>query len=184
VVGLLSLVLGTFLPGRAAAAEDEWTVGLAGVVATIPTRDDAGIGFGAAAHVRYGLTESLSLAAGALYSHHLAVDDPDADDPGTSDPIDLVMPRFGITYAIDVLEIIPYLAADVTMYIANDAFFGEDSDINLGPGLRIGFGLDYRPWRSWSLGGEVGYHAFLTDIEDYPAYIHFDFHASWHSDPF
>lgn len=184
LAALTVLLAGTLAaPGLASAADNEWTVGGGIVGASIPTEQNGVVGVGAMLHVRYGIGDSFSLAAGALYSHHFPSPSTDDQDEDGNRPIDLLIPRLGVRYALDVLDLVPYLLLDATVYLANEAFFGEEGT-NVGVGLMAGLGLEYRRWRDMSLGLELGYHAFLTDISDYPVYISLSFHVNWHSDPF
>jgi hypothetical protein len=147
------------------------------VVASIPTLQGAW-GVGASAHARYGLSDTFNLNMGLLYTYHF----PSAVGPeGEVRDLHVLIPHVGIVYAFDIIEVVPYFLLDATLYSAQWPFFG-DNDRQLGLGLLAGFGLDYRRWKTFSFGGELAYHGFLSDLSRYPVYFNFNLHASYHYD--
>lgn len=168
-------------PGASFAVEDGWTFGGGLTLASIPTQSTGAFGFGANVLVRYGLTESLSLKAGAMYSFHPITEPLDGGEEGPA--LHLFVPQVGAMYALDIIDIIPYVTAGVTAYVGNPAFFPE-GELGAGVGVTAGIGVDYRGWRELSIGGEVGYHAFLQELGTYPVFIHAHVYAVYHYEPF
>ena len=174
---LLALCIMGWSPA-ASALEDEWTIGGGIVIASIPTSDPGVAGVGATAHARYGIIDALTLDIGISYSYHPGI--PSADEMAEpAEDIHLAIPRVGLMLTLDVITVVPYLIADLTMYVADDTFFGDDADVPLGVGGLFGFGLSYQGWKDVSVGFELGYHAFFTDLETYPAYINVNVTASY-----
>ncbi len=178
---LFALLPCLLLAPPALAIEDEWSIGAGPALASLPNHENGTIGLGASAFVRYAFTDALRGAVGLVVAHHLAA--PAMDDHPDAPAFTLFIPRVGVVYAIDILDLIPYLTLDATAYFADAAFF-PDADRTMAFGMAVGLGLDYRGWRAFSIGGEVAYHALLSDLAEYPAYLTFGLHATWHSDPF
>ncbi len=140
------------------------------------------MGVGVTGFVRHGISEEVNLLLGVLYSYHLpapANDTLEDDAPGA---IQVIIPHAGVTIALDIIDLVPYISLSGTVYLSDEAFFEEDR--SMGFGLMAGAGLDYRRWRDISLGVELGYHAFLSDMDKYPVYVTLAVHATWHSDVF
>jgi hypothetical protein len=161
----------------AAALEGDWSWGGGAMVAAIPTLGGAW-GVGGTVHTRYGLTDTLNLNMGVLYAYHFASP---VGPEGEVRALQVTIPHVGLVYALDIIEVVPYVLLDLTVYTADWPFFG-DNDRSVGVGALVGLGLDYRRWREWSVGVEVAYHGFLTDIIYYPVYLNINLHASYHYD--
>jgi hypothetical protein len=152
-VGLLA-VSGT---APAFAIEDEWTVGGGATLASIPTEEAGIMGFGASVLCRYAVTDTLAISLSGQYSVHVptpsATQDP-ATEPGWAH---IGVPRLGLRYAIDIIDIVPYLALD------GAAYFGDTSAF-AGEGWSSAFGV---------VGG-AGLEYFIGA----------NLYLAWHSDPF
>jgi hypothetical protein len=162
------------------ALEDEWSAGGGLVLASIPSQENGVMGVGGLAKLRYGLDDAFALGLSVLYSHHFAAAGSEADPDGAG-PMEVIVPRLGLSYAIDILELVPWVELDLGCYFAGEQLL-EEAD--WGFGASISLGLEYRRWRSTALGVQLGYHAFFQHLDQYPAYVHFALTASWISDPF
>jgi hypothetical protein len=166
------------------ALEGDWSWGGGAVMASIPTLG-GGWGVGGPPHARYGRTDPLKLNAGFIYSYHFpAPIGPEPEEEGAERPtmdLHVMTPHIGIVYALDIIEVVPYLLLDASFYVADWPFFGEN-DRRWGAGMMFGVGFDYRRWKTFSLGAEAAYHAFFSDLSRYPVYLNINLHFSYHYD--
>ena len=168
------------LPSHASALEGEWSFGAGGVFASFPTEEDGLLGVGATAYTRYGLLDQLSINLGVFYNYHPPVTvEVEGEEEGVVVDLSVVAPHLGLVWALDIIEVVPYVLFDATIYFADATFFREDGR-NMGFGMLFGLGMDYRRWKSFSIGCEVAYHAFFNDLTNYPVYINANLHFTYH----
>ena len=69
-------------------------------------------------------------------------------------------------YVIDALQWVPYLCAGAGLLVRGDgpdAYAGPGSGPAFDATLHLGFGVEYRPSRDWSVGAVARYHLALPD---------------------
>ncbi len=147
---------GRWKPGR-------WEAGASVNYAWIVfSKSDEPKGGGVGIHLRYGLSENISLKIGALWSGH----DLDATEERPGGIFHVLAADAGLTYAIDLMRFSPKIEAGVGILWHR---LGEKSEAALG--VKIGLAGDYHitPWMTIGLG--VFYHGFLTDLGNIPVYV-------------
>jgi hypothetical protein len=148
-----TIALGTALtaaaPTRVTAAEGEGWAAVGAVFATARADGRWVPGGGVTLTGQYGLTDAWSVHADFAGSWHPV--DADALRPGGR--VRALACSAGITYALDVLRVVPYVSAGLAVQNLGGAL--RDARTDLGVGL--GGGADYLLDRRWSLGLELGY---------------------------
>ena len=164
VVAIFAVVV---IAGDAAAIESEFTLGVGPGYTDLPTRGASGQqGFGGGLYGEYRFSDYFGVTAGAYTSYQLSVSEDEL--PGVG--IDSVW--FGGLYNIDVATYVPFVSLSLTGYFADPEDQLADDEGNAADlGVRAGLGVDYRRHRHWSFGVEGNFHAFLTDLQNYPVYI-------------
>lgn len=149
----------------AAAAPGQWTLGFSPTYAFVMMEDQSEPdGGGAAIFLAYSLTESVALRLSGLWTGHgvEAVE----DDKQPSGLLHVISLTAGLSYALDLLAVTPALEAGIGVLHQR---LGDASSTELG--LQLGLSVDY--WLlSWlSVGAAFHYHAFLTNLAEYPVYF-------------
>jgi hypothetical protein len=101
-------------------------------------------------HGAYGLSDSFDARLELLNSWH------------SSDPIGAAL--LGVTYKLDVIQLIPWGGLAFGGYYLSDALSGNGRN-RLEPGMAALFGLDYAWSREWGLSLAFGLH-MLPFAED------------------
>ncbi len=129
-------------PSAAHAYEEQVTVGVVLDYAVLPLAPDEvgmhGVNGGLAAS--YGLGDTFSLEARLEH----------AVFPDTTAATHLSRASLGLTYAVDVLTLVPLFGVG-----AGGAIGVRDGDVTGDLSLYASFGLDYLASRTWLLGAEV-----------------------------
>ena len=120
--------------GSAFAVEREWHVGADGGLAFLGTQS----GWGAGAHLTYGLSDAFNAMLELDVSHHGAGDD---NTPSAN----VASLGLGAAYTLDITRWVPYLG-----FLAGGYRIPELS--LWAPGFQIPLGLDYRFDRNVSVG--------------------------------
>lgn len=153
-------------PRPAAGEEGELLLSLSPVYAVIDWDARQPSGGGATLEVAWGLTESVWLRGTGFYSVHPVDADEAAQLP--SGAMQVGGAFAGITYAFDVLRIIPYVDVGLGAIYARGA--GQEPKLDLG--FALGLGADYLYTRRVSFGIFVRYHSFVTNITSIPVYLY------------
>ncbi len=153
------------IPLDALAIEGELTLGLGPAYADLPTLGEEGqSGFGGAIFAQVQLDTFWAITAGSTLSYHLS--DKKAELPGQR----ITSLWAGAIYNLDVFTYVPFFSLALTGYLADPDLKDPDGQ-SADAGAKIGFGVDWRRYRTWSLGAEVNVHAFITDLETYPVFL-------------
>ena len=126
------------------------TVGDREIVTTAPT---------GLVSLRYGLDDAWQLGGSVAVGVGLSGD----HDPGL-----LGLAHLEAYYFLDVITWVLWAVAGVGVLARDahpDALAGTDSALGLDASAVVGLGLDYRPERTWSVGGVVRYELVLTDLD-------------------
>ncbi|HVU00277.1 MAG TPA: outer membrane beta-barrel protein [Polyangiaceae bacterium] len=132
-------------PGPAFAGAGEWHVG--GRLGAATVRHGS-LGPALDLHAGYELSDYFDVVMQATASRH----------DGSAGPTALTASA-GIAYKIDVFEWIPYVSALGGYY----RYEGPKGASNQSAGWSLHGGVDYLVSRSFSLGGDVGFHAILGE---------------------
>ncbi len=134
------------------AFERQWHAGVDATWAAIPWHDATFGGYGAGAHLAYGLRDDFNalLEAGAT-SHPVWVDRPS---------LLVASGAVGVAYTLDVLEWVPYFGLLAGGYHFRGAEL-ERAEVKLG--FQGAAGLDYRFSRDFAVGAQLRYHTFSDD---------------------
>lgn len=132
--------------------ERQWHAGADATWAAVTWHDSTYGGYGAGAHLAYGLRDDFNalLEVGAT-SHPVWVDRPS---------LLVASGSVGVAYTLDVLEWVPYFGLLVGGYHVSGAELGQGE-------LKLGFqgtaGMDYRFSRDFAVGAQLRYHTFAGD---------------------
>ncbi len=166
-LGLAVVVIGA----RPAAAALDGEIVVAGGpeygVAPLGIRRIDGLGGGF--ELGFGIDDELTLSAGAHWIRH-------ASDEGST-PFEVAYAATGLRYAIDVLEVTPFVRADVASYFLRPS--GADAEAFSDWSAQGAVGLDWRAWEEHGLGVEVRFHDLLARLGERPAYVTLWVSASW-----
>ena len=88
-----------------------------------------------------------------------------------------------VLYNIDVATYVPFVTLGPTLYISSPALEDQEGR-KVDAGARVGIGVDWRRYRTWSIGAEVDIHAFATDLGKYPVYLTSMLRVNYHLDLF
>lgn len=143
-------------PGPSAAEEGEHALVIAPEYAALVGAVDRH-GVGARLGYEYGLTDFWALDVEATWAWHF--DDVQPEQVG--------MALAGIRYNIDAFEWVPY----ATLLVGGVLFVPDSVDPNGDFAICAGVGVDYRRWRSFAIGVDARYHAFVSNLDEIPAYI-------------
>ena len=136
-------------------------------VAPLGSRRIGGLGGGA--EVSYGLNDELALTLGGHWVDHPA-------DEGST-PFNVSYGAAGLRYAIDVLEVTPYVRTDAASYFSRPT--GPTATAFSDWSVQGAVGLDWRAWERSGLAVEVRFHDMLARFSDRPAYVTLWLSASW-----
>jgi hypothetical protein len=169
LAAVVSLLIGW---STARAGEKEWQLALTPAFAMAQAGDGNGgtvnaWGGGAGLDVAYGLNDAIAVRLTGAYSAHAL----DASAGGPAGVLSAFHAGAGITYAIDVLRLVPYFDLGVGL-LGSLRPSAHGTDAIYGFGVEIGLGLDYLATRLVSVGFVVRYHAYLTDIQHIPNYLY------------
>jgi len=161
-----------------AAIENELTLGLGPGYADLPSQGATGQqGLGTGLYAEYRFSDWWGMTAGGYSSYQLSV----AEDELPGVAIHSVW--LGMLYNIDVTTYVPFFTLAATAYFADPEL--EDADGNsVDAGIKFGLGVDYRRHRHWSVGIEGNFHAFVTDVQNYPVYLTTLLRLNYHFEPF
>ncbi|HEY3358374.1 MAG TPA: hypothetical protein VGQ83_34315 [Polyangia bacterium] len=158
-------------PGRAAAAEGELVLSLTPVYSIIKWDQRQPSGGGGVFDATYGLTEALSLRGTIFYTAQAADADPAKGLP--SGIMSVGGSLIGLSFAFDVLRVIPYIDIGIGALLTTGA--GQKDSSGRGTfmdfGVEVGIGADYLVSRTFSLGLVARYYAFLTNLSNIPVYL-------------
>jgi hypothetical protein len=146
--------------GNAAAVERESQIGLElGVPMLVVHGNKSTVASGTSAglHYTYGLSDAFNLVANA---------DSGVLFLGVPKPATLTHADLGLAYVLDVLQWVPWGAAEVGAYGLTGSSVGGGTVL---PGAALSVGLDYRFNRSWAAGVVVREHLFFTNINLFPS---------------
>ncbi len=151
------------LAPAAAAEEKEWTVAATPAFSLLRVGDRMAWGGGAGVDLGWGLTDAVTLrATGALTGQ--------AVGSGDGQPSGAVLAWFagvGVTYAIDIVRVVPYFDFALGYEgLRRPIAGGSATDHELG--LEAGIGVDYLVSRRLAVGAVVRYHGALTAITELP----------------
>ena len=105
----------------------------------------------------WGIDDFWALVADASWSHHF----------GEVADLDVALGLAGIRYSIDAFEWVPHLDLLIGGALLAPTGAAAEGDF----AIAAAFGLDWRPTRSWAIGVEGRYHAFVTRLDTIPAYV-------------
>jgi hypothetical protein len=117
-------------------------------------------GLGGQAYLEVGITESLSMVAGAGYIIHFI---------GSGTGYSFTNLGLGVLYKIDVLVVVPFISAKIGWL--DQAFDRRGSNSGLAASVAIGF--DYLWTKYLTIGFAAEYHGLLTDLGAFPGYAAF-----------
>jgi hypothetical protein len=163
-------------PARAAASDSELLLTLAPLYSSIRWDSRQPSGGGLMAEVAYGLNEAIWLRGTAFYTAHAADGDPAKGL--TSGVLNVAGAFLGLTYAFDVLRIIPFVDGGLGGLYSVGA--GQKDKMDFG--VEVGIGADYLVRRTFSVGVVVRYYAFVTNIRNIPVYLYAGPRISWRWD--
>jgi hypothetical protein len=151
LAGLLGL---GHAPARA-QAQDGWTAGISagGAGLRVDQRWRHGLQLGAEA--RYGLADFWALRGAAHFSWH-----PEQDGPPAFPPVKTGTAAFGLTYAWDVLRVVPFAEAGVALSLIR----GAVSQSSVFAGVQLGGGFNYLIDRQWAVGGALRFQYLLGGV--------------------
>jgi hypothetical protein len=128
-------------------------------------------GGGAAIWLTYGVTESVAIKLTGQWTGH-GVDEPEegekdkkGDEPA-SGLLHVINVAAGLCYALDLLDFTPAIEAGIGVLHQR---LGDVSSTELG--VRLGISVDYWLLDWLSVGVAFHYHAFLTNLAEYPVYF-------------
>jgi hypothetical protein len=171
IVGLLCAA-----PGRAVAGDGELVLSLDPVYSLIKWDARQPSGAGLVFDASWGLNDSLSLRGTGFYTAQLA--SADAANGLPSGVISIGGAFLGLTYAFDVLRVIPYFDLGIGALYATGAGHKDSLDF----GVEVGIGADYLLSRGFSLGLVARYYAFLTSLSAIPVYLYAGPRIAWRFD--
>ncbi len=154
----------TCSPAVVHAIEDELTVGASPVYSNLPTEGEGQSGLGGAFYLEYQLSDFWGLSAGVADAYHRS--DSKHELPGRN----VVSAWIGARYNLDIATYVPFASLSVTGYNASVALRDEEDNV-ASAGIKFGLGMDYRKWRSFSVGVETNLHAYSSDLQNYPVYV-------------
>jgi opacity protein-like surface antigen len=137
---------------RAGAFERQFHLGADGGWSAVSWRGAVHGGWGAGAHLTYGLTDAFNAMLELAATDHAVA-------PGRPDLV-VMSGAAGVAYTLDVLRWVPYGGLLVGGYRFSGAEL-ERPHAKLG--FQVAIGLDYQLSRSWAVGGQVKYHTFSDD---------------------
>lgn len=154
-----------FLHTRPArGGQEEWVFSIVPQTSMLRAWNKTYWGGGLSAGLEYGFTDSLGVRGFFAYNAHAATH-------GGLDVLSVILGGVDVIYTVDILRIIPYLLAGVE----GAGIGGGTHEWKPHLGVRAGAGMDYLLSRTWSLGVEISYHLFVTDIGNLPALLNVGF---------
>lgn len=178
VAGGLAVTIMLLALPEASAIDRELTLGLGPGYTDLPANGSRGQpGLGSGVYAEFRLSDWWGVTAGGYSSYQLSV----ADDelPGVA----INSAWLGVLYNIDVATYVPFVTLAATAYFADPELSDADGHA-ADAGVKFGLGVDYRRHRHWSLGVEGNFHAFLTDVQNYPVYLTTLLRLNYHFEPF
>ncbi len=171
VVTILAAVLAVFWCSTTPAVAEvgDWTLGFsptyAFVVLEDTTEPDGG---GGLLYLTHGITDAVALRGSAGWSGHDVGETLDSEGNTQAGGLFQVFHlSAGVSYEFDLLApLSPYIEASVEL-LHRRAPQAAETDF----GVQLGICLDYwiRPWLA--LGAAFHYHAFLTNLAEFPVYF-------------
>jgi hypothetical protein len=171
--GLVAVAVGVavvVLPGAAQAVEREHALGVdvGGAIFMVADKSSPDIGGSIGLHYTYGLSDAFNLVADAGWS--LVALNETLTDPTTphTRPTNITNADVGLAYVLDVLQWVPWGAAEIGGYALDGGTIGG---VQVLPGAAIAVGLDYRLNRSWAIGVSAREHLLFTELSTYPSFM-------------
>ena len=146
-------------PGTAGGEAGDVEAGLGPVYAST-FRADQKAGVGLQIFLDVGLTDTLSVSAGAGWCSHFV---------GVGRAYVLRHTEIGLLYRIDILRIVPFAALKLG-WLERDF---EDRAADSGLSITAALGFDYLLTAYFSLGFAAEYHGLIDEWEAFPRYVAF-----------
>jgi hypothetical protein len=118
----------------------------------VPDRNGVGGRLG----YEYGLDDFWNLVTELDWTHHFG-----------DLPIEVGLAQAGIRYNIDAFEWVPH----ATLLLGGALLLPDGADADGDFSIAAGIGVDYRGQRELAFGVDVRYHAFVSSLENIPAYL-------------
>jgi outer membrane protein W len=153
----LALLAVAWTSARAAADERELTLSVAPAASLARLDGNTGWGGGGGLDLAYWITDAVAVrATGSFAAHALGGGAALLWNAGV-----------GVTYAIDIVRVVPSLDFALGLVGArrNDTTSDE-------LGLQVGIGVDYLVSRRLAIGAVLRYFAFLTAASELPAWVY------------
>lgn len=137
----VSLVVAALAVRPAHAFDNQWHLGIGAGIANYDRASTVAPAFGV--HGAYGLSDSFDARLELMNSWH------------SSEPLAAALA--GLTYKLDVIQLIPWGGLAVGGYYLGDAWSGRGRS-SFEPGAAALLGLDYAWSREWGLSLALGLH--------------------------
>jgi hypothetical protein len=136
---------------HARAEADEWRLSGRAGIGSVYTDGRDPFGLRGAVDGEYGLTDAWAVRLSASLSRHDVTENPTAGLPGGT--ITTYGVFAGLTYAVDVLRLVPYFEAGLGMLSVSGAVLEPRRAL----GMQVAAGADYLLGPRWSVGGVAEY---------------------------
>ncbi len=167
-VTLAAALVGLTSSGLARAFEREWHLG-AGVGVADLTTQGIDPGLEAGAHLAYGLSDTFDLRLDARYAWLPLRLDPAPSHPAMAEMRAFAWTDASLTYKVDVLRAVPWLAGGVGYFHAFQEPLPEQALWSNDVHLFAAVGLDYALTRQLGLGATARYGFLLGGSGDFGA---------------
>jgi opacity protein-like surface antigen len=154
----LALTLGLASAARPAAAVgvEEWELAADARAVWVEADDRRPIGPGIGLQLQRGFTDAFAVRLALGVSRHDVGSN--GEQPGGA--VTAASAFAGITYAIDVLRVVPFVELGVGLLDVS----GAVSERRHGLGFDLGLGAQYLVTRDWGLGATIRYQAFPVEL--------------------
>jgi hypothetical protein len=167
------LAVGTALPGGGVrAGENEWVLSATAGYARLAADERKPSGGAVVVDLERGLDDAWSARLTLSYSPFPVEATMRQPGDGLGSVVAAVA---GVTYAFDVLRVVPYLNAGFGVVLR-----GGTLPAKTDPAVDVGVGMDYLWTRAVSVGVVARYHAFLTELSRDPVFLYVGPRLSWH----
>jgi hypothetical protein len=147
----LALAAMTATAARAAAGEDEWQLSARLGLASVDVDGRSPLGELVGADLEYGITDAWALRLTVGSGFHSVDAVPKSALPGGT--VRTNMALAGVTYAVDVLRLVPYIETGIGVISFGGAVQTPGTTLD----AELGIGVDYLVTRHWALGGLLHY---------------------------
>jgi hypothetical protein len=137
--------------GPVRAEADEWRLSGRAGIANVYTDGRHPLGVRGGIDGEYGLTDAWAVRLSGSISQHDVSEDPAAGLPGGT--INAYGIFAGLTYALDVLRLVPYFEAGLGLLTVS----GAVREPHRALGMQVAAGADYLLGPRWSVGGVAEY---------------------------